>query len=362
MARLPTVGGDDGTWGDVLNDYLDEQHDTAGEHKSITIPNQSAAGDDSFKVKISSDTEYRFIVDADGNLQWGPGATTAPDTNLYRSAANLLKTDDAFQIDSPAAGTVPLIVRGAVSQSANLLELQNSSSTVQIAVASSGTINTPSSDIQFDTNGGRINFGQNNNYGSIRIRNLSNSTIFSILNSGDNWINSPGTTRIVLRTNATERVSVPGNNLDGFEFGSARDTNLYRSAANTLKSDDTFSAADVIGHLDTITFSKTGELATGTGTMRWYADNSYTIVEVRASVGTAPTGASVIVDVNKNGTTIFSTQGNRPTIAVSTNTDGSNVPDVTTLADGDYFSVDIDQIGSTVKGSDLTVQVLLRRA
>jgi hypothetical protein len=32
--------------------------------------------------------------------------------------------------------------------------------------------------------------------------------------------------------------------------------------------------------------------------------------------------------------------------------------DVTTIADGDYFTVDVDQIGSTVAGSDLVLQIL----
>ncbi len=108
-------------------------------------------------------------------------------------------------------------------------------------------------------------------------------------------------------------------------------------------------------------FSRSGTLATTTGTFRIYNDtgSTLTIKAVRASVGTAPTGASVIVDVNKDGTTIFTTQSNRPTIAASGNTSGkvTNM-DVTTIADGSYFTVDIDQVGSTVAGSDLVVQIL----
>jgi len=111
---------------------------------------------------------------------------------------------------------------------------------------------------------------------------------------------------------------------------------------------------------ETVTFSQSGTLAAGTGTFRWYAKGAYTIVEVRASVGTAPTGAAVLVDVNKNGTTIFTGGTDRPNIAVSTNTD-VGTPAVTTLADGDYLTVDIDQVGSTVAGSDLTVQIVLAR-
>lgn len=109
-------------------------------------------------------------------------------------------------------------------------------------------------------------------------------------------------------------------------------------------------------------FSRSGVLATGAGTFRWYNrfGRTLTFDSVTASVGTAPTGAAIIGDVNVNGTTIYTTQGNRPTIAIAGNTiDDTTAPDVTTIADNSYITVDIDQIGSTVPGSDLVVQVFL---
>jgi hypothetical protein len=107
-------------------------------------------------------------------------------------------------------------------------------------------------------------------------------------------------------------------------------------------------------------YSNTGTLTVLTGTHRIYNDSgqTWTIISVRASVGTAPTGASVIIDVNKNGTTIFSTQANRPTIAVSGNTSGLvNTMSTTSVTNGEYLTIDIDQIGSTIAGGDLTLQV-----
>lgn len=104
-------------------------------------------------------------------------------------------------------------------------------------------------------------------------------------------------------------------------------------------------------------FGVSGTLVVGVGTVRFYFNRAVTVTNVRVSVGTQPTGASVIVDVNKNGTTIFTTQGNRPTIAVSTNLDATSTPDVTAFAAGDYLTVDIDQVGSTIAGADLSVQV-----
>ena len=110
------------------------------------------------------------------------------------------------------------------------------------------------------------------------------------------------------------------------------------------------------------TFTKNGVLFTDTGTLRLPMDASYTIIGVRLMVGTAPTGASVIVDVNKNGTTIFTTQANRPTIAAGANAGGPGAtPNVTSLVAGDYITVDIDQVGSTVAGADLTVSIIVDR-
>lgn len=45
----------------------------------------------------SGDAAYRFILSANGTMEWGTGAGAA-DTNLYRRAANFLGTDDAFSI------------------------------------------------------------------------------------------------------------------------------------------------------------------------------------------------------------------------------------------------------------------------
>lgn len=108
------------------------------------------------------------------------------------------------------------------------------------------------------------------------------------------------------------------------------------------------------------TLTVTGTLTVAAGTRRLYNDTgvTLTIQSVRASVGTAPTGAAIRVDVNKNGTTIFTTQTNRPTIAISGFTSGKVISqEVTGLADGDYLTCDVDVIGSTIAGADLVVQI-----
>jgi len=113
--------------------------------------------------------------------------------------------------------------------------------------------------------------------------------------------------------------------------------------------------------IEPYTFSVTGALTTQTGKSRIYLEGNYIFETCRAAVNTAPTGATILVDVNKNGTTIYTTQSARPTIAISGFSATGNSPAVTTFASGDYITVDVDQIGSTIAGSDLTVTIRLRR-
>src|SRR5581483_10147938 len=106
-----------------------------------------------------------------------------------------------------------------------------------------------------------------------------------------------------------------------------------------------------------LSYSREGYLNVAAGTGSYKVVKALTISGIKAKVATATTGASVIVDVHKNGTTLFTTQGNRPTIAASATSSASEVPDVTALAVGDVITVDVDQVGSTVPGADLTVTV-----
>lgn len=85
---------------------------------------------------------------------------------------------------------------------------------------------------------------------------------------------------------------------------------------------------------------------------------SMTIAEIRIAVDTAPTGADLIVDVNKNGITLYTTQANRPTITATNTSATATDPDVTSIAVGDKISIDVDQIGSTVAGENLMVTII----
>lgn len=107
-------------------------------------------------------------------------------------------------------------------------------------------------------------------------------------------------------------------------------------------------------------FTVEGDLVVESAPFRFYNKTGITrtMTMVFLSVGTAPTGSGIWVDVNKNGTTIFTTQANRPYIDASAYTGQSTNLDITSLADGDYLTVDVDGIGTTIPGSDLAVHII----
>lgn len=109
----------------------------------------------------------------------------------------------------------------------------------------------------------------------------------------------------------------------------------------------------------TYQFALDGTLATGTGVFRIPIWKSQEIVGVRLAVNTAPTGQALIVDLNIDGITAYTTQGNRPTVAAGANDSGTvTLPDVTVMNAGSYLTVDIDQIGSGTAGADATLIVV----
>ena len=69
---------------------------------------RATAGNNSFSTRVTGDTVSRWFMNADGGMFWGPGGSTATDTNLYRSAVGTLKTDNIFiaQVQTTTSGTV----------------------------------------------------------------------------------------------------------------------------------------------------------------------------------------------------------------------------------------------------------------
>lgn len=143
---------------------------------------------------------------------------------------------------------------------------------------------------------------------------------------------------------------------------SFRDTYTYGGVTWTWTGtawDIVSALSDMTSHgLHVITGGNAGALVVGSGSTRFYAWTPLTIQSVIVSVGTAPTGAPIIFDINKNGTTIFTTQANRPNILAGGNYGVASNPDVFLLDTYDYLTIDIDQVGSTIAGADAVIQIV----
>jgi hypothetical protein len=111
--------------------------------------------------------------------------------------------------------------------------------------------------------------------------------------------------------------------------------------------------------VESASFTYMGTLASYVGVGRWVFADPAQLLSVQASVNDAPTGSDVIIDVNKNGVSVFTDQADRPRIVAGSHSDVVEQGSVFFDA-GDYATIDIDQVGSTNPGSTLVVVVRTR--
>ena len=98
---------------------------------------------------------------------------------------------------------------------------------------------------------------------------------------------------------------------------------------------------------------------------RVYVPAACTPQSVQLAVTTAPTTSSIIVDVNECSapgtcTTLFTNQGNRPTVAATALVGSATQFSDSSIALGNFVGMDIDQIGSGTAGSNLTITLICR--
>jgi len=184
-------------------------------------------GSSNYGFAISASSTYTMWLCNATNPTTAAGGITfgiSGDTNLYRSAANVLKTDDGFSASTLSASLATL-TNTSVGVQTNLINLINSSSNAGTAT---GILFQPS---------------------AASNRKASIHAIQSGVD-GANWIDLIFSTASA--TDAVEKIRIDRlgklkvyYGSSGIEFGDGAggyDTNLYRSASNTLKTDDGFSA------------------------------------------------------------------------------------------------------------------------
>jgi hypothetical protein len=110
---------------------------------------------------------------------------------------------------------------------------------------------------------------------------------------------------------------------------------------------------------------ETSDLATGTAKVTFRAPVAFLLTAVAASVNTAPTGSTLIVDINNGANSTLSTK-----LSIDASEKTSATAASAAVIDTDYddiaadaeITIDIDQIGSTIAGKGLKVVLKGARA
>ncbi len=104
---------------------------------------------------------------------------------------------------------------------------------------------------------------------------------------------------------------------------------------------------------------ETTAITTGNAKATFRMPYAFTVTAVRASVTTAPTGSTILIDINESGTTILSTKlmidASEKT---STTAATPAVISDSALADDAEMTIDFDQVGSTIAGAGVKVYLI----
>lgn len=163
--------------------------------------------------------------------------------------------------------------------------------------------------------------------------------------SGTTWTIDAGAVTLAKQANLAAN-SIQGNNTGG----AATPIALTAAQVRAMLGSQTIQLA---------CSDETTALTTGTAKITFRMPFAFTLTAVRASVTTAPTGSVLTVDINEGGSTILST---KITIDATekTSTTAATPPVISdaTLADDAEITIDIDTVGSTVAGTGLKVALI----
>jgi hypothetical protein len=111
----------------------------------------------------------------------------------------------------------------------------------------------------------------------------------------------------------------------------------------------TINATTVVGVALEKQYTQIGTLTVGDVGVRWYPATNITINSAIARIVTAPSGSSITLSIKVNGTGV-------QTLTINSGaTDSSLVTTPINVNYGQYVTIEVTQVGSSIAGSDLNV-------
>lgn len=157
-------------------------------------------------------------------------------------------------------------------------------------------------------------------------------------------------------TPALTNNGVGGGNGDFFIVSVAGSTvidgiNTWRQRDWIINNGSTWERSPNIIGASAFTLTLRGVLGQADDQLSFIVENPFKLSQIRFSVSAAnpPTGADAIIDIRKNGASIFNVP-DRPKILAGQSTGLSGVPITTNFDIGDEVNIDVKQIGSTNPG------------
>ena len=186
--------------------------------------------------RIGGDSVNVWQVSHSGILAWGPGGAAAVDTNLYRSAADILKTDDSLTVagglnvgTATGAGTGEVFASGQIllnnTQSFRFKNAAGGTDSAKLMMYSDNTL-------YYDNPDGSHVFRGTGWATKMTLTATGHLTLVGGLNVGT----ATGAAAGQVKT-SDDIIIADGKNLEW------SDANLYRSAADVLKTDDSLTVA-----------------------------------------------------------------------------------------------------------------------